>query len=165
MPQGRDEDTEAFIRDIEQRRGGSLTYRTFSTFYADSNGRVCDYGVFFYQVNDEFWFEDFEREPNILGFRIRPRKDAPKYVKFESNFRPEDVRSVRTVSKKAARNCALGYKGFATLKPANFLKRLFSEVVTEIRMDDGRTMFFQFMDRTVRNKIEQCQGKGSRKGE
>ena len=51
MPQVMDDETRAFLDDIEQRRGGKITYRAFSTFYADNNGKVCRYGVFFYQVN------------------------------------------------------------------------------------------------------------------
>ena len=70
-----DDESRAFIADLEQRRGGSITYRTFSTFYADSLGKVCDYGVFFYVVDNTFWFQDFEHVPSFLGFRL-PVKNA-----------------------------------------------------------------------------------------
>lgn len=158
MQRNSEAETEAFLKDIEQRRGGSISYRTFSTFYADSNHKICDYGVFFYQVNDEFWFEDFEHEPSFLGFRIRIRRDEQKYEKFESGFKPQDVESVRTVTKKAARSYACGRIDYSRLKGAIVLRQLLSEVVTEIRLKDGRVMFFQFMDKTVINKIKDIQG-------
>ncbi len=158
MQRSTDADTEAFIKDIEQRRGGSITYRTFSTFYADSDHKVCDFGVFLYQVNDEFWFEDFEHEPSFLGFKLKTRKELDRYEKFESSFKPQDVESIRTVTKKAARSFAIGQIDYTKLKTAIVLRQLLAEVVTEIRLKDGKVMFFQFMDKTVINKIKEIQG-------
>ena len=83
MPQAMDEETRAFLSDIEQRRGGQITFRTFSTFYADNSGKLCQYGVFFYRVNGMFWFQDFEYVPSFLGFRLTKKKD-PDYQMFES---------------------------------------------------------------------------------
>ncbi|MBR5669183.1 MAG: hypothetical protein IKX15_06185, partial [Spirochaetales bacterium] len=70
MPDHNDNDSEAFLNEIEQRRGGSITFKTFSTFYADSDGNVRDYGVFLSLVNGVFWFQDFEHESSFLGFRL-----------------------------------------------------------------------------------------------
>ncbi len=165
MSQGNDADTQAFLHDIEQRRGGSITYRTFSTFYADSDRNLCDFGVFFYQVGDDFWFEDFEHEPSFLGFKIRTRKETPKYEKFESTFSPFDVVSSRPVQKKKVRSFAVNGKDFSKLKNANILSRLFSEIVTELKLKDGKTMYFQFMDRTVLKMIDQIKGRGPKEGD
>ncbi len=158
MQSSTDAETQAFLDDIEKRRGGSITYRTFSTFYADSNHKVCDFGVFFYEVNGEFWFEDFEHQPSFLGFKLKTRKELSKYEKFESSFKPQDVEAIRTVTKKAARSYAIGNVDYSKLKNAIVLRQLLSEVVTEIRMKDGRVMFFQFMDKTVIKKIKEIQG-------
>ncbi len=147
-----DDESRAFLADIEQRRGGQITYKAFSTFYADNKGKVCRYGVFFYQVDGVFWFQDFEYVPNFLGFRLSRRKDE-EYVMFESSFSPSDVVSIRRVKKKAAINCALGFKDFSKLRKYNPLTGFMSETATEFGLRDGRLLYFQFMDKTVENMI------------
>ena len=154
MPTDADKEREAFLNEIEQRRGGKITYRTFSTFYADSDGNMRDYGVFLYMVDGVFWFQDFERENTFLGFRLSRRRDED-YVMFESSFSPLEVVSSRTVMKKAARNCATGHKDFSKLRKANPITGFLAETATEIKLQDGRTMYFQLMDKTVLKMIDQ----------
>ena len=148
-----DNDSEAFLNDIEQRRCGKITFKTFSTFYADSDGNVRDYGVFLYMVNGTFWFRDFEHESNFLGFKLKKRSDDV-YEMFESSFSPIDVVSSRTVMKKAARNCALGFRDFAKLKKANPVIGFLAETVTEIKLKDGRLMYFQLMGKDILNIVK-----------
>ena len=152
MPQVMDDETRAFLDGIEQRRGGKITYRAFSTFYADNNGKVCRSGVFFYQVNGVFWFQDFEYVPSFLGFRLSRRKDGD-YVMFESSFSPSDVVSIRKVRKKAAIDCAMGYKDFAKLRTYKPVLDFMSESATEFALKDGRILYFQFIYRDVENMI------------
>ena len=153
MPTNPENESEAFLNDIEQRRGGKITFKTFSTFYADNDGNVRDYGVFLYMVNGTFWFRDFEHESNFLGFKLKKRSDDV-YEMFESSFSPIDVVSSRTVMKKAARNCALGFRDFAKLKKANPVIGFLAETVTEIKLKDGRLMYFQLMGKDVLNIIK-----------
>ena len=155
MNQVMDDETREFLGQIEQRRGGAITYKTFSTFYADSLGKVCDYGVFFYVVDNVFWFQDFEHVPNFLGFRLPARKEE-EYQMFESSFSPSDVISIRKVSKKGARKVALGYKDHSKLRKFNPITGILSESATEFTLRDGRILFFQFMDRSVEKMIRQC---------
>ena len=150
-----DDESAAFLNEIEQRRGGKITFKTFSTFYADNNAIVRDYGVFLYLVNGTFFFQDFEHESTFLGFKLPKRKDQPEYEMFESSFSPLDVDSFRTVSKKAARNCALGFRDFSRLRKANPVLGFLTETATEITLRDGRAMYFQFMDKSVRNLVDQ----------
>ena len=154
MPQVRSQEELEFLRDLETRRGASVGYRTFSTFYADSDGNVRDFGVFFYQCQDRFWYEDFDHEPTFLGIKLRPRRGDYKYEKFEASFSPLEVVSIRKVVKSKARNCALGYMSFEKLKEANPVLSFFRETVTEFRLSDGRQLFFQLLDKTVQNMIE-----------
>ena len=156
MPADIDNDSEAFLNDIEQRRGGSISFKTFSTFYADSDGNVRDYGVFLYMVNGTFWFQDFERENTFLGFKLSRRRDE-EYEMFESSFSPLEVVSFRTVLKKAARKCATGFKDFAKLKKANPVIGLLAETVTEVKLENGRTLYFQLMDKSVQDIVNQMQ--------
>ena len=165
MVNGNDESA-AFLNDIEQRHGGKITFKTFSTFYADSLGNVRDYGVFFYMIGGTFFFQDFEHESSFLGFKIPKRKNEPEYVMFESSFSPLDVLSFRTVNKKAARNCALGFRNISKLRKANPVLGFLTETATEIKLKDGRLMYFQFMDKSVRNIVIQMQidNKGDNNG-
>ena len=147
-----DDESRAFLEDLETRRSGSITYRTFSTFYADSLGKVCDYGVFLYMVDGVFWFQDFEHVPSFLGFRL-PVKNKEEYRMFESSFSPSDVLSIRKVRKKAARRCALGYSDFSKLRKLNTVTGILSESATEFTLKDGRRLYFQLIDRAVENLI------------
>ena len=156
MPNHNENDSEAFLNDIEQRRGGSITFKTFSTFYADSDGNVRDYGVFLYMVNGVFWFQDFEHESSFMGFKLSRRRDE-EYEMFESSFSPLEVVSFRTVMKKAARRCATGFKDFSKLRKSNPVLGFLSETVTEVKLQSGKTMYFQFMDKSVRNIVNQMQ--------
>ena len=154
MPQVKSREELDFLQDLEKRRGNPIGYRTFSTFYADSDGNVRDFGVFFYQCQDRFWYEDFDHEPTFLGIKLKPRRSDYKYEKFESSFSPLDVVSIRKVVKSKARNCALGYASFEKLKAANPVLSFFRETVTEFRLSDGRLLYFQLIDKTVRDLIE-----------
>ena len=153
MPTDADKEREAFLNEIEQRRGGKLTYRTFSTFYADSDGNLRDFGIL-YMVNGIFWFQDFERDNSFLGFRFN-RFKTEAFIPFESSFSPLEVVSSRTVLKKAVRSCAMGQKDFSKLRKANPITGFLAETVTEIRLQSGRTMYFQFADKTVLKMIDQ----------
>ena len=147
-----DEETRAFLAEIEQRRGGQISFRTFSTFYADNSGKLCQYGVFFYMVNGMFWFQDFEHVPSFLGFQLTKRKDG-EYQMFESSFSPSDVVSIRKVWKKSVIKCVQNGKDFFRLRTFNPVLGILSESATEFTMKDGRLLYFQFMDKTVQNMI------------
>ena len=146
-----------FLSDLQARRGAPIGYRTFSTFYADTDGNVRDYGVFLYECEGRFWFEDFEHEPSFLGFRLRIRQSECKYEKFESSFSPLDVVSLRKVVKAKARRCALGEISIDSLRTANPVLSFFRETVYEFRLADGRALFFSLMDRTVPDMITKSQ--------
>ena len=147
-----DEETKAFLADIEQRRGGQISFKTFSTFYADNSGKLCRYGVFFYRVNGMFWFQDFEHVPSFLGFNLTRKKDS-EYQMFEACFSPSDVVSIRKVWKKSVIKCAMYGKDFFKLRRFNPVLGFLSESATEFTMKDGRLLYFQFMDKTVQNMI------------
>lgn len=159
-----DEETRAFLSDIEQRRGGQITFRTFSTFYADNSGKLCQYGVFFYRVNGMFWFQDFEYVPSFLGFRLTKKKD-PDYQMFESSFDPSDVVSIRKVRKNSVIRCALNGGDFFRLRKFNAVLGLLSESATELTLKDGRLLYFQFMDKTVQNMIMKSMNKNDKEGD
>ena len=152
MPYVESQPERDFLSDLESRRGAPIGYRTFSTFYADTDGNICDFGVFLYECEGRFWFEDFEREPTFLGFKLRTRQDR-KYEKFESSFSPLDVVSIRKVAKTSARRCACGELPIDRLRSPNPIMSFFRETVTEFRLADGKAMFFSLIDKTVPDMI------------
>lgn len=149
-----DGDGNEFIKGLEAKRGCPVGWRTYSTFYADSNGVVRQYGVFLYEAGGHFWFEDFEHEPQILGFKLPKSKNAAPYVKFESGFDPNDVLETRTVKKNAAKSLAGGFKPRSKVKAAGILARCFSQCVTEVSLKDGTVLFFELADKTLQNMID-----------
>lgn len=159
-----DEETKAFLADIELRRGGQITFKTFSTFYADNSGKLCQDGVFFYRVGGQFWFQDFEHVSTFLGFILTKKKD-PDYQMFESSFSPSDVVSIRKVWKKSVIRCALYGKDFFKLRTFNPVLGFLSESATEFTMKDGRLLYFQFMDKTVQEMIIRRMNKNDIEGD
>jgi hypothetical protein len=150
-------DAEVYLKGLEEKRGGKLAWRTFSTYYANNNGIVRDHGVFLYEINNHYWYEDFEHTAQIFGIPLRKSKNAEPYVKYESDFGPEDVKSIRTVTKKAATDYCKGYKKYEKLKPAGLFAKIFCQCVTEFALKDGTVLFFELMDKTLSNKINEAQ--------
>ena len=150
---------EDFLQNLELRRGSPIGYRTFATFYADTDRNLCDFGVFLYECAGRFWLQDFEYEPSFLGFKLPRRKDSPKYEMFETSFSPQEVVGFRKVTKASVRACVFGSKPFEKLRKANPILSFFSETVTEFRLSDGRALYFQLMDRTVQDMIEKTKNK------
>ena len=152
MPTVQDCDGNEFIKGLETKRGCPVGWRTYSTFYADSNGVVREYGVFLYEAGGRFWFEDFEHEPQILGFKLPKSKNAAPYVKFESGFDPNDVLETRTVKKNVAKSFAGGFKPHSK---AGTFARFFSQCVTEVALKNGTVLFFELPDKTLLNIIKE----------
>lgn len=152
-----DNEADAYLKGLEEKRGGKLAWRTFSTFYANNSGIIRDHGVFLYEVNGHYWYEDFEHTAQIFGIPVPKSKHAEPYVKYEADFGPEEVKSIRTVTKKAATAYCKGYKKYEKLKPAGLFAKLFCQCVTEFALKDGPVLFFELMDKTLSNKISEAQ--------
>ena len=73
-----EDDAKQFIENLENRFGGPIEYRTYSTWFATNEGIVREFGVFVYEIEGIFHFEDFERKPSMFGFSMKPRKNQPK---------------------------------------------------------------------------------------
>ncbi len=99
---------EKFLKDLEDKRGGHIEWRTIVLFYGDSN-RISKNSLFLYKIGDTFYFEDFEKEHTVLGFKVNPPKNY-KYVKFEGSFNVKDVTSVEKVTVSSAKKYCDGKK-------------------------------------------------------
>ncbi len=140
-----DDDAHKFIEELEQRHGSKLAWRTYATWYATTKGVVREFGVFLYKVNDFFFFEDFERQPALFGFTIRPKKSKEAFVKYEDSFLVTTVKSTRTVT----RNDALKAAHHPTFKvgDATWFDKIVRQVVEMVTLTDGTVHFFEVMDR------------------
>jgi hypothetical protein len=139
-------EAEQFIQELESRFNGPLTYRTYSTWFASSEGLVRDFGVFVFKINDVFHYEDFERNPSMFGFALKPSKKQKPYVKMEGSFTAEDVINISTVTKNAALACANGYLKAEDIPQASLLKKFFSRLVSKVELKGGTTLFFEFIN-------------------
>ncbi|MDD4082435.1 MAG: hypothetical protein WC162_09100 [Sphaerochaetaceae bacterium] len=149
-----DKETTDFIMEIENRRGGKMKYRTYSTWFADNSGNIREYGVFLYQIDRTFYFEDFEKENRIFGIPLsRKKKNQKEYVKLEGSFKVEDVKSITLVSK----NSALGYcqsKNISNLpSPANVFSKLFNRLITMVELEGEKVLFLELIDQKKFNQI------------
>lgn len=153
MSRVQDPDREQFLKDIETRYGGSVEQSTFSLFYADSDHNLREYGVSVFRVNGRLYYEDYKRDNMLFGIRLPDGKKGKEYVKFSSSFSPSDIIGTRKVRKSDAKACASGYRSLEKVRTAGLFGRIFFDIVTELRLSDGRVLYFQFMDRTVEKDI------------
>lgn len=137
------EDTVAFLKEKEERLGGKIRYKTYSTWYGEIGGEKREWGVFLYTDGTVFIFEDFNREPSILGIKLTEKKN-PDYVKYEKSFLVRDIDSLELVTKLSAEK-ALMY-GQDIAKPAGLFARAVQQLVTKVRLKDGTVMFFELID-------------------
>ncbi len=140
------EEASDFIAELEKRFGGTIDYRTYSTWFAASDGTIRNFGVFLYQIDSILHFEDFERKPALFGIPLGARKKQPKYEKYEGAIDPKDISDISRVSKKVALNCVLDGKDSSAIPPANSFQRFFSTLVTRIIMTDGTVYFFELIN-------------------
>lgn len=141
-----EDDAKQFIESLESRFGGPVGYRTYSTWFASDEGKIRDFGVFIYEIGGIFHFEDFERKPSMFGFSIKPRKNAPPYVKMEGSFTVESIESITVVTKANAQACAQGNRSQANIPPAGGIQKIFSPLVTRIVIKNGPTYFFELIN-------------------
>jgi len=134
------------IGELESEYGGKITWKTFSIWYADSDAVLRKYGVFLFLMDGVFRFRDYEHVPRILGYEIKNKNREP-FVPFNGSFAMDDIRSVMTVTKKAAiRSIETGRR---LTRQAGMLSRIFRDTVLAVNTDD-KQYFFQFPDKEFR---------------
>ncbi|MDY4889724.1 MAG: hypothetical protein SO135_08320 [Sphaerochaetaceae bacterium] len=140
-----EQDAMEFLMEIEACRGGKIGWKTYSTWFSDSSN-IREYGVFFYEINGIFYYEDFERKPSLLGFTLPQSKKTPKYVKLEGSFAGSDVTRILRMSKNRAQSYLEHQEREALIREANLFDRLFKQLVTMVELSDGKRFFFEFMN-------------------
>lgn len=137
------EDTAAFIKEKEERLGAKLRYRTYSTWYGEIGGEKREWGVFLYSDGVTFIFEDFNREPSILGIKLTQKKNDD-YVKYEKSFLVKDITDIVVVTMSSAGRSLASGRDIS--KPANLFAKTFQKLVTKVVLSDGTVFFFELMN-------------------
>ncbi|MGE4583814.1 MAG: hypothetical protein AB7C91_04130 [Sphaerochaeta sp.] len=156
-----EEDAQAFIEELEKKRGAPLTWRTYATWYGNNQGIMREFGVFLYRSGNSLYFEDFERTPTLFGINIRQKRPKEPFIKYEGSFSLDEVRETRPVAKSLAWKVIQGRRSDVTLQQATFWDKTFRQIVEMVIMKDGTVHFFELMDRKqfinelqIRNKEE-----------
>lgn len=150
-------DTIAFLKEREERLGAPIRFRTYTPWFAKLGGERRDWGVFLYTDGRTMVYEDFEREPMILGIPIPgAKKKKEKYVKLEASFPVSSIVSIERISRRDAEKSL--ETGHDASKPASGLARALRKLVTKIVLDDGSIYFIETMDhRKFANMINDFQ--------
>ncbi|MBN2860012.1 MAG: hypothetical protein JXK93_07110 [Sphaerochaetaceae bacterium] len=140
------EEANEFIAELEKRFSGTIGYRTYSTWFAASDGIVRSFGVFVFQIGTLLHFEDFERKPSMFGIPLNPKRKKEAYRKYEGTIDVSEIRDISQVSKKRALECVLSEVDSTKIPPATPFQRLFIQLVTRVILNDGTTYFFELIN-------------------
>jgi hypothetical protein len=101
---------------------------------------VREFGVFIYEINGIFHYEDFERRPSMFGFPIRAGKHQKPYVKMEGSFTPDMIESLSLVTKSQALSCAQGYRTSTDDQPCDRSQETVQPACHPVVLKDGPTL-------------------------
>ena len=136
-----------FLKEREERLGAKIIYRTFSTWYARIGHEKREYGVFLYTDGHTVVFEDFDREPAILGIPIRRGKPRGEvYKKLEVSFPISDIRDISQVTWSSAVKAARCGRDIS--KSANWFDRIFRRILTKLSLNDGTIIYIEPFNHT-----------------
>jgi len=142
-----DEDAQAFIAELETRRQAKISWKTYATWYGNNRGISREFGVFLYQCEETFFFEDFQRNPSMFGIALKSKKKKDLFVKYEGFFALADVVSTTQVVKTHAQKVTEGVKTTGELPRVTMFDRIFRQLVEMVTLKDGSVHFFELIDR------------------
>lgn len=136
-----DQETKDFIAERENKLGGKMGYRTYCTYYNDTDNNLRDRGVFLFVINNVFYYEDFENQPTFFGLLIRGTNKTRKnkFEKFYSSFSKDDVLEKGLVTKSNANKLII--------KKVNKFQKMFNQTIVYVKLKNGKTLFFEAMDK------------------
>ena len=137
------QETIRFIKEREEKLGAPITFRTYSTWYGKVGGELREYGVFLYSDGKTLVYEDFDRNPQILGIPIHA-KNKPEYIKLEYSFPLSDIKGIDQVTRSSAEKAMKTLKDISRSPSA--LSRFFRRLVTRVILSDGSVLFFELID-------------------
>ena len=137
-------DTIAFIKEREEKLGAPLKFRTYAPWFAKLGGEKRTWGVFLYSDGKTMVYEDFDRDPMILGIPIPGRKNKEKYIKLEASFPVSSIVSVDRVTRSSAEKSL--ERGHDVSKTAGAFSKALRKLVSKITLEDGTVFFLEIMD-------------------
>ena len=148
-------DVVQFIREREEKLGGKILYRSYCTWYARLGHEIREYGILLYTDGKTFAYEDFDREPAILGIPIRRGKPRGEvYKKLEVSFPISDIRDISQVTWSSAVKATRC--GHDISKSANWFDRIFRRILTKLSLSDGTIIYIEpFNHKELVSKIKE----------
>lgn len=134
-------EAEKFIKELEEKRGGHIEWKTVALFYGDSN-RVSKESLFVYKIGDTFYFEDSEKESTFLGIKVKQPKNY-KYVKFEGSFKAIEVDCMEKVLTSDAKAYCEGKKDKVLI--AGPFATLFKQTALKIEFDKNKFIVMEML--------------------
>ncbi len=137
-------DTIAFLKEREEKLGAPIKWRSYAPWFAKLRGEKREYGVFLYTDGKTMVYEDFDREPTILGIPIGRNRKRDDYVKLEASFPVSAIKSIDRVTKTDA---VRSYdKGRDCAANAGILSIALRKLVTKITLSDNTIYYMELMD-------------------
>lgn len=149
-----DIDSQNYLHQLEESKGGKISYRCFSLYYLDSKGIEREHGVFMYQIGKTLYYEDYMFKRSLLGIDLN-KKALDEYVKFENSIEIDNITKILSVSKKKAK--AFVSNTSKGIKKANIFDQLFGKILVMVQTKDGFTMFLDLPKQDFKNNIEKAQ--------
>ena len=138
-----DQTPDEFWAEIEEKRGGKVSFFTFSKFIGRSRSDILNLPGLLYVVNNRAYFEDFEKD-NMLAKLIGRKR---KYEKTEFSFQIADVEKVQHVNQGNALKCISGVIADQDVKALSKAARIFTNPVYQLILSTRESLFFeQVMD-------------------
>lgn len=151
------EETLAFLKEREEKLGGRLIYRTYSTWFGSAGGLKREYGVFLYSDGSTLVIEDFERNPRILGIEYTPKKKA-KYEKLEIIIPISEISDVDKITRSSAESSIKLMSDRS--KVASTLDRALRKTCARLRLKNGDVYYLEVIDiKELRALIDNARSK------
>ena len=130
-----------FWEEKEVEKGGKVTFYTFATFLGRSSDRQVTNGGLVYIIDDNIYFEDFEKDNWLVKLIARKQK----YEKTEFIVKKGEISLSRIVTRNSALNCIAGFCESLETKELSVFMKLFAKPVVQLVMKNGSSLFFDMM--------------------
>ncbi len=134
------QETIDFLREREEKLGSKIRYKTYCTWYGRLGHEIREYGIFLYTDGKTVIYEDFDREPMIMGIPIK-RKNKEKYEKLEVSFPVSSLESITQVTWASAARSLENEKDLS-VTPSG-LSRAVRRLATKLVLSDGTVIFLE----------------------
>lgn len=139
-----DEERDKFIKEKEERFGGSITFISFARLLGFSKPDCAkNLNGLMFIINDVVYFEDFKPRPSPL--LMYSDKD---FTKFEFNIALDQITSVTNIKESEALSCVKGTFKFTDIAAltGSFTKLFHKSVSMFITTNNREAVFFDISE-------------------